>query len=307
MRSRIPGRRMTARLAAPKRSRIPRYARDERQGHGPRHGRHRFRRLARGAGAARRRALGPVPRAAGSRRDNLEGLPVEIADGDLSDPASLARALRACRDALPRRRRLPALGRRIRRSSTAPTPAARRTSSPRRRRPASRRVVYTSSVARARPDADGSPATRRRPSRARRSSGDYKKSKYDAERVAEAWAAKGLPVVIVNPSTPVGELRHQADADRADDRRLPEPEDAGLRRHGAEPGRRARRGGGATCCGGRRGRSGERYILGNREHDAEGDPRHARAADRACPRRRCACRTGFRSRSRRVEHAVSRR
>ena len=30
---------------------------------------------------------------AGSRRDNLDGLPVEIAVGDLTDPASLARAL----------------------------------------------------------------------------------------------------------------------------------------------------------------------------------------------------------------------
>ena len=36
--------------------------------------------------------------------------------------------------------------------------------------------------------------------------GHYKKSKYDAERVAAAWAGRGLPVVIVNPSTPVGEL-----------------------------------------------------------------------------------------------------
>jgi len=36
--------------------------------------------------------------------------------------------------------------------------------------------------------------------------GAYKQSKFDAERVAEAWARKGLPVVIVNPSTPVGEL-----------------------------------------------------------------------------------------------------
>ncbi len=35
--------------------------------------------------------------------------------------------------------------------------------------------------------------------------GHYKRSKFRAERVAERWAARGLPVVIVNPSTPIGE------------------------------------------------------------------------------------------------------
>ena len=35
--------------------------------------------------------------------------------------------------------------------------------------------------------------------------GHYKRSKYLAERVAEEFAAAGLAVVIVNPSTPVGE------------------------------------------------------------------------------------------------------
>jgi dihydroflavonol-4-reductase len=34
--------------------------------------------------------------------------------------------------------------------------------------------------------------------------GDYKRSKYLAEREAEASAARGLPVVIVNPSAPIG-------------------------------------------------------------------------------------------------------
>jgi dihydroflavonol-4-reductase len=34
--------------------------------------------------------------------------------------------------------------------------------------------------------------------------GDYKRSKFLAEREAEAAAARGLPVVIVNPSAPVG-------------------------------------------------------------------------------------------------------
>jgi dihydroflavonol-4-reductase len=35
--------------------------------------------------------------------------------------------------------------------------------------------------------------------------GDYKRSKFLAERVAESWVRRGLPVVVVSPSTPIGE------------------------------------------------------------------------------------------------------
>jgi dihydroflavonol-4-reductase len=35
--------------------------------------------------------------------------------------------------------------------------------------------------------------------------GDYKRSKYLAERVVDEWVARGLPVVTVSPSTPIGE------------------------------------------------------------------------------------------------------
>ena len=68
------------------------------------------------------------------------------------------------------------------------------------------KVVYTSSVAALGLTPDGSPATETTPVAREAIVGHYKKSKYDAERVAEAWAGRGLPVVIVNPSTPVGEL-----------------------------------------------------------------------------------------------------
>ena len=67
------------------------------------------------------------------------------------------------------------------------------------------RVVYTSSVGALGLTKDGSPADETTPVARDEVVGHYKKSKYDAERVAEAWAARGLPVVIVNPSTPVGE------------------------------------------------------------------------------------------------------
>ncbi len=67
------------------------------------------------------------------------------------------------------------------------------------------RVVYTSSVGALGLNADGSPADERTHVERDAVVGHYKKSKFDAERVAEAWAARGLSVVIVNPSTPVGE------------------------------------------------------------------------------------------------------
>ena len=66
--------------------------------------------------------------------------------------------------------------------------------------------MYTSSVGALGLTADGSPADERTPVRREDIVGNYKKSKFDAERVAEQWAGRGLPVVIVNPSTPVGEL-----------------------------------------------------------------------------------------------------
>src|SRR5262249_12471808 len=68
-----------------------------------------------------------------------------------------------------------------------------------------RRVVYTSSVAALGLTEDGSPANEETPVVREGIVGHYKRSKYDAERVALEWAGRGLPVVIVNPSTPVGE------------------------------------------------------------------------------------------------------
>jgi dihydroflavonol-4-reductase len=67
------------------------------------------------------------------------------------------------------------------------------------------KVVYTSSVAALGLTEDGTPGNEATPVFRERIVGHYKKSKYDAERVAAGWAAKGLPVVIVNPSTPIGE------------------------------------------------------------------------------------------------------
>jgi dihydroflavonol-4-reductase len=67
------------------------------------------------------------------------------------------------------------------------------------------RVVYTSSVGALGLNADETPADERTPVALEDMVGHYKRSKFLAERVAEEWFRKGLQVVMVNPSTPVGE------------------------------------------------------------------------------------------------------
>ncbi|HEY63601.1 MAG TPA: NAD-dependent epimerase/dehydratase family protein [Caldilineae bacterium] len=71
------------------------------------------------------------------------------------------------------------------------------------------RVVYTSSVAVLGIPEDGSPATEETPSTLEEMISDYKRSKFLAEEVAREFAQRGLPVVIVNPTTPVGVGDHK--------------------------------------------------------------------------------------------------
>jgi dihydroflavonol-4-reductase len=66
------------------------------------------------------------------------------------------------------------------------------------------RIVYTSSVATIEPR-DGGAADERRPLPESKAIGAYKKSKVLAERLVEDLVRqRGLPAVIVNPSTPIG-------------------------------------------------------------------------------------------------------
>lgn len=67
------------------------------------------------------------------------------------------------------------------------------------------RVVYTSSVGALGHDPAGAAATEETPVALADMVGHYKRSKFLAERRAEEWVERGLPVVIVNPSAPVGE------------------------------------------------------------------------------------------------------
>ncbi len=71
------------------------------------------------------------------------------------------------------------------------------------------RIVYTSTVGcigLPRPDANGNlvPTDERTPVSEAQMSNHYKRSKWQAEQVAIKLAQQGLPVVIVNPSAPVG-------------------------------------------------------------------------------------------------------
>src|SRR5262245_17703419 len=66
------------------------------------------------------------------------------------------------------------------------------------------RVVYTSSVGTIGLPRDGGLGTESTPAELDDMIGAYKRSKFLAERVAEEYAAGGLPIVIVNPSNPIG-------------------------------------------------------------------------------------------------------
>src|SRR5262249_1634268 len=68
-----------------------------------------------------------------------------------------------------------------------------------------RRVVYTSSVATMGFTSNGQPATENSPVSLDNMIGTYKRSKFMAEQVAIEAARTGQDVVVVNPTTPIGE------------------------------------------------------------------------------------------------------
>ena len=67
-----------------------------------------------------------------------------------------------------------------------------------------KKVVYTSTVGCLGLNQDGSPANEDTPHDPATLCNDYKLSKFQAEQTAKEFVEKGLPLVIVNPSTPVG-------------------------------------------------------------------------------------------------------
>ena len=227
----------------------------------------RLRRLGGAAGAARRAASacgrwsGPPARATTSRASTARSWSATCAT-----PASMARGHGRRAPALPRRRRLPAVGARSRRDPPRQPrgDAGGDGGGARGRRRAHRLHQQRRHPARRR---------RRRPSstRPRRCAegeaiGAYKRSKVVAERLVERMVAeRGLPAVIVNPSTPIGPRDIKPTPTgriivEAAHGRMP-----GLRRHRPQPRPRRRRRARATCWRMEKGRIGERYILGGQD------------------------------------------
>ena len=66
------------------------------------------------------------------------------------------------------------------------------------------RIVYTSTVGALGIPKDGTPGDETSPVGLEDMVGPYKASKFLAERVADELAARGAPIVIVNPSAPIG-------------------------------------------------------------------------------------------------------
>lgn len=139
-----------------------------------------------------------------SIRRNLEGLDVEVFTGDLTQPATLTRAIRGCRalfhtaaDYRLWTRDPQALYRSNVEGTRHMLEAALEAGVD--------RVVYTSSVATLGIRSDHTPADETTPAALADMVGHYKRSKYLAEEeVRRLIRETGLPVVIVNPSAPVG-------------------------------------------------------------------------------------------------------
>ena len=141
---------------------------------------------------------------AGSDLSNIEGLPGELAVGDLADPASLKRATAGCealyhlaadyRLWVPRPEE-------IYRINVDGSVALIRAAA----EAGVARIVYCSSVAVLGIHGDGTPSDEATPVTLADMIGHYKRSKFLAEEaVRKLVAEEKAPVVIVNPSTPVG-------------------------------------------------------------------------------------------------------
>jgi hopanoid-associated sugar epimerase len=157
--------------------------------------------VARAFAAERWRVRGLVR--ASSPTANLRDFPGEIVTGDMRDAAAMAQALRGAQAlahvAADYRLWAPdpeEIVRANREGTLTVMEAALAAGTP--------RIVYTSSVATIAP-LPGGAATEDRPLTEQTAIGAYKRSKVIAERLVEQMVAeRGLPAVIVNPSTPIG-------------------------------------------------------------------------------------------------------
>ena len=139
----------------------------------------------------------------GSDRRLLADLPVEIVEGDLTDAVSLRRSLHGC-GWLFHVAAFYSLWARDRRLFYDINVEGTRRILQAAAEAGASRVVYTSTVGALGIPKNGSAGTEETPVSLADMVGDYKRSKFLAEEVARDAARQVLPVVIVNPSAPVG-------------------------------------------------------------------------------------------------------
>jgi len=198
----------------------------------------------------------------GTDTANIDGLDVEIVYGDLRDSDSLLSALTGC-DVLYHTAAYYSLWDRDKRLIYDINVEGTRKILRAAQDKNLKRIVYTSTVGCIGLNDDTSPADEDTPFNPNTLSNDYKKSKYQAEQLVLELACSGLPVVIVNPSTPVGprDIKPTPTGKIILDflnRDMPAYMDTGLNLIDV-----------ADCARGhilaeQKGVSGERYILGNR-------------------------------------------
>ena len=199
---------------------------------------------------------------AGSDQRNVAGLPLELVAGDLDNEQQLTEQIAGCdavfhvaahyslwvkdRDAIYRANV----------TGTKNLLAAAKTA-------CVKRFIHTSSVAAIGVPAPGTLATEETKTTVDALVSDYKKSKFLAEQAALEAARDGLDVVIVNPSTPIGahDVKPTPTGDiilRFLQNRMPAYVHTGLNLIDVDDVARGH------ILAWQRGRTGERYILGNR-------------------------------------------
>jgi dihydroflavonol-4-reductase len=200
-----------------------------------------------------------------SRKDNLADLDprlLEIVNGDLTDAASLREALKGC-DTLYHVAADYRLWARDPNELYRANVDGTRDLLQAALDAGIQKVVYTSTVGALGIPHDGMPGNEDTPVSEQNMVGHYKRSKFLAEEEARAFVGKGLPIVITNPSTPVGEMdikptpTGQIIVDFLNGK-MPAYVDTGLNLidvHDVAIG---------TILAGEKGKIGERYILGNR-------------------------------------------
>jgi dihydroflavonol-4-reductase len=138
-----------------------------------------------------------------SDTQNLDSLDVELVAGDLRDRSSLEAALEGC-DTVYHVAAMYTLWARNPREIYDSNVTGTINILEAAGQAGVQKVVYTSSVATIGLPKDGTPGNEDIPLAPEDMVSDYKRSKYLAEQEVLKYARRGLPVVIVNPSLPVG-------------------------------------------------------------------------------------------------------